>query len=82
MGALVPLERADLPGLAPTLGARYQLAFSYKIITRNRTGQEHIRPFVFADAVAPGTVVFLRGRYLLVERVEQERVYAVRRATG
>ena len=76
MGALVPLERADLPGLAPTLGARYQLAFSYKIITRNRTGQEHIRPFVFADAVAPGTVVFLRGRYLLVERVEQERVYA------
>ena len=76
MGALVPLERADLPGLAPTLGARYQLAFSYKIITRNRTGQEHIRPFVFADAVAPGTVVFLRGRYLLVERVEHERVYA------
>jgi len=52
------------------------LAFSYKIITRNRTGQEHVRPFTSADALAPGTVVLLGGRYSLVERVEQERVYA------
>jgi hypothetical protein len=52
------------------------VAFSYKIITRNRTGQEHVRPFTSADALAPGTVVLLGGRYTLVERVEQGRVYA------
>jgi hypothetical protein len=52
------------------------LAFSYEIITRNRTGQEHVRPFTSADALAPGTVVLLAGRYWLAERVEQERVYA------
>ena len=52
------------------------MTFSYKIITRNRTGQEHVRPFASADAVAPGTVALLGGRYSLVERVEQERVYA------
>lgn len=52
------------------------MAFSYTIITRNRIGQEHVRPFTSADALAPGTVVLLEGRYSLVERVEQERVYA------
>jgi hypothetical protein len=55
---------------------RCHLAFAYKIITRNRTGQEHVRPFTSADVLAPGTVLVLGGRYSLVERVEQERVYA------
>jgi hypothetical protein len=52
------------------------LAFSYEIITRNRTGQERVRPFTSADVLGPGAVVLLGGRYALVERVEQERVYA------
>jgi hypothetical protein len=48
----------------------------YKIVTHDRTGQEHVRPFTSADALAPGTVMLLGGRYSLVERVERERVYA------
>jgi hypothetical protein len=48
----------------------------YKIVTHDRTGQEHVRPFTSADALTPGTVMLLGGRYSLVERVEQERVYA------
>jgi hypothetical protein len=48
----------------------------YKIVTHDRTGEEHVRPFTSADALAPGTVMLLGGRYSLVERVERERVYA------
>jgi hypothetical protein len=48
---------------------------AYKVVTHDRTGQEHVRPFTSADALAPGTVILLAGRYSLVERVEQERVY-------
>jgi hypothetical protein len=48
----------------------------YKIVTHDRTGQEHVRPFTSADALAPGAVMLLGGRYSLVERVERERVYA------
>jgi hypothetical protein len=48
----------------------------YKIVTHDRTGQEHVRPFTSADALAQGTVMLLGGRYSLVERVERERVYA------
>jgi hypothetical protein len=67
---------ATFPGLRPRSVARCQLAFSYKIVTHDRAGQEHVRPFASADALAPGTVVLLGGRHSLVERVEQERVYA------
>jgi hypothetical protein len=48
----------------------------YKIVTHDRTGQERVRPFTSADALAPGAVMLLGGRYSLVERVERERVYA------
>ena len=52
------------------------MTFSYKIITHDRTGKERVRSFTSTDALAPGTVVLLGGRYTLVERVEQERVWA------
>ena len=48
----------------------------YKVVTHDRAGQEHVRPFTSADALAPGTVILLAGRYSPVERVDQERVYA------
>jgi hypothetical protein len=51
------------------------LAFSYKIFTHDRAGKEHVRPYTSADALAPGSVVLLGGRYWLVARVAQEHVY-------
>jgi hypothetical protein len=49
------------------------LSVSYEIVTRDRSGREHIRPYQSEDALAPGSVVLLRGRYWLVERVERSR---------
>ena len=52
------------------------MALSYKIVTHDRAGHEHVRRYTSADALAPGAVVLLGGRHWLVERVEQERVHA------
>jgi hypothetical protein len=52
------------------------LAFSYELVTHNRLGREHVRPYTSDDALEPGSVVRLGGRYWLVERVEQARVQA------
>jgi hypothetical protein len=52
------------------------LSVSYEIVTRDRSGREHIRPYQSEDALAPGSVVLLRGRYWLVERVERSRGHA------
>jgi hypothetical protein len=49
---------------------------SYEIVTRNRAGREHVRRYTSEDALAPGSIVLLGGRYWLVERVEEPRVYA------
>jgi hypothetical protein len=52
------------------------LSVSYEIVTHDRSGREHIRPYQSEDALAPGSVVLLRGRYWLVERVERSRGHA------
>ena len=50
------------------------LAVTYEIVTRNRAGYEHTRPYTSEESLAPGSVVVLDGRYWLVEQVEQSRV--------
>src|SRR3954463_10474426 len=52
------------------------LSVSYAIVTRDRSGRERVRPYHSEDALAPGSVVLLRGRYWLVERVERSRGHA------
>jgi hypothetical protein len=50
------------------------LAVSYEIVTHDRTGRERVHPYTGEDALAPGSVVLIGGRYWLVDRVEQARV--------
>jgi hypothetical protein len=50
------------------------VAVSYEIVTHDRTGRERVHPYTGEDALAPGSVVRIGGRYWLVERVEQARV--------
>jgi hypothetical protein len=50
------------------------LAVPYEIVTRDRTGRERVHPYAAEDALAPGSVVLIGGRYWLVERIEQARV--------
>jgi hypothetical protein len=50
------------------------LAVSYEIVTHDRTGRERVHPYTGEDALAPGSVVLIGGRYWLVERIEQARV--------
>jgi hypothetical protein len=52
------------------------VAASYDIVTRSRTGREHAHPYTSEDTLAPGSIVPLGGRYWLVERVEEPRVFA------
>jgi hypothetical protein len=52
------------------------VAVSYEIVTRNRAGHEYTRRYTSEDSLGPGSIVLLDGRYLLVERVEEPRVYA------
>jgi hypothetical protein len=55
---------------------------SYEIVTHDRTGRERVHPYTGEDALAPGSVVLIGGRYWLVDRIEQTRVQTSRRATG
>jgi hypothetical protein len=52
------------------------LAVRYEIVTHDRTGRERVHPYTVEDALAPGSVVLIGGRYWLVERIEQARVQA------
>jgi hypothetical protein len=52
------------------------LSISYEIITRDRRGHEHLRPYDSEDALEPGAVMLLGGRYWLVDRVERSRGHA------
>jgi hypothetical protein len=52
------------------------VAASYEIVTRNRAGHEHTRRYTSQEPLAPGSIVPLGGRFWLVERVEEPRVYA------
>src|SRR5262249_57235164 len=50
--------------LKPTLDReRRPLAFFYDIVTHDRTGHEHVRPYTADEALGPGSVVLLAGRY-------------------
>lgn len=50
------------------------MALTYEIVTHDRTGRERVHPYTSEDALAPGSVVLIGGRYRLVERIEQARV--------
>ena len=52
------------------------MAFSYEIVTHDRGGHEHVRPYTSEDALEPASIVVLGGRYWLVESVEGKRVQA------
>jgi hypothetical protein len=52
------------------------VATSYEIVMRDHAGREHVRPYASEDPLAPGSIVLLRGRYWLVDRVEETRLYA------
>jgi hypothetical protein len=51
------------------------MATTYEIVTRNRAGREHTRSYTSEEPLEPGSVVELGGRYWLVERLEEPRVY-------
>ena len=58
------------------------MAVSYEIVTHDGTGRERVHPYTGEDALAPGSVVLLGGRYWLVDRVEQARVQTQPARTG
>ena len=49
---------------------------SYTLVTRDRGGREHSRPYTSEVPLAPASIVLLAGRYWLVERLEQTTAYA------
>jgi hypothetical protein len=50
------------------------LALSYEIVTHDRTGRERVHPYSSENALGPGSIVLLGGRYWLVERTDQAHV--------
>jgi hypothetical protein len=52
------------------------VASTYEVVTVNRAGREHHRPYTAERQLAPGAVVRLDGRDWLVEAVEDGRVIA------
>jgi hypothetical protein len=52
------------------------MASTYEVVTVNRAGHEHRRPYTSESELAPGSVVRLSGRDWLVEQVEDGRVVA------
>lgn len=52
------------------------MASTYEVVTVNRAGREHRRPYTAESELAPGFVVRLDGRDWLVEAVENGRVVA------
>jgi hypothetical protein len=52
------------------------VAASYELVMRGLSGCEHALPYTSEERLMPGSIVLLRGRYWLVERVEEPRVYA------
>lgn len=51
-------------------------AVKYEIVTVNRTGIERRHQYTTGDALTPGDIVILEGRYWLIERVETPRAFA------
>jgi hypothetical protein len=52
------------------------VATTYEVVTVNRTGSEHRRPYTAESELAPGSVIRLNGRDWLVETVEDGRAVA------
>jgi hypothetical protein len=52
------------------------VAASYEIVMRGHAGREHALPYTSEERLTPGSIVLRRGRYWLVEHVEEARVYA------
>ncbi len=46
------------------------MARTYEVVTRNRVGKERVREFVSSDPLDVGSVMFLDGRWWLIERAE------------
>ena len=55
------------------------MALTYDVVTRNRLGKERVREFVASDPLEAGSVLFLEGRYWLIDRVEPDGDRAVGR---
>jgi len=49
------------------------VALTYEVVTRNRVGKERAREFVSTDPLEVGSVLYLDGRWWLIERVEPDR---------
>jgi len=52
------------------------VASTYEVVTVNRTGSEHRRPYTAESELAPGSVIRLNGRDWLVEAVGDGRAVA------
>jgi hypothetical protein len=52
------------------------VAGSYEIVTRDRSGREHVREYTSGDDLAPGSVVVLGGRSWLVTGADERRLEA------
>ena len=52
------------------------MTFSYTLVTHDRAGREHSRPYTSEDPLAPASIVLLAGRYWLIERVKQTAAHA------
>jgi hypothetical protein len=52
------------------------VAITYEVVTVNRTGSEHRRPYTAESELGPGSVIRLNGRDWLVETVEDGRAVA------
>jgi hypothetical protein len=48
------------------------VALTYEVVTRNRVGSERVREFVSDDPLEAGSVLYLDGRWWLIERVEPD----------
>lgn len=48
------------------------MARTYEIVTRNRLGKERVRTFVSDELLDVGSVLFLEGRWWLVDRAERK----------
>ena len=52
------------------------MATTYEVVTVNRAGHEHRRPYTSESELSPGSVIRLNGRDWLVEQVEDDRAVA------
>jgi hypothetical protein len=52
----------------------------YEIVTANRLGNEHVRPYTSDTELSPGDVIRLGGRDWLVERIDADRRVVARPA--